>query len=1563
MAISMWRTPSLTWTELNGYQSVATRTIATFNGYMPQALTAGDFDGDGDSDLIVTLLSEQGAASSVALFKNNGDRTFTQSAISQAAPYQLKTADVDGDGDLDVLLASPNENLVQWLDNNGSAVFTKRTLTSATLAPYGVDLADMDGDGDLDVLSASRNDNKVAWYQQLEIPIADYGDAPAPYAVTFHEGGATHIAVGPQLGATRSSEFNVAHTPQAGGAADDDGVLLGSYRVGQTGATLTIDVQNAPAGAKLDAWIDFNGNGTWSDPGEQISLSKPVVQGSNVVLFAVPATALDGVTYARFRLSTAGKLTPGGAATDGEVEDYSLAISPPTVSSGAFAPRGVSASETTAAAAGDLDGDGDGDLDLVVAQTYTPYGVVWYANDGNQNFTYRATISTDRPERLVTFDVDGDGDLDVLASTESSNSRWYINIGGVFSASLSMPRGSRFATPVDMDRDGDIDIFLGSSWIENIGAQSPYYVIRTVTTEFSTVSSAVAADFDHDGDIDAMLSNGFAVSYFENNGVQSFTRYAVPSTPQSYFARGLQAVDWDGDGDLDVLGGLASGTSFAWFENKGTTVFAVRSIPYSGFINTPYEVAAADIDGDGDLDLAVSSSSSAAPTTILKNLGNQTLAVGGTVAGDKPFFVDLDRDGDLDVVPTYQSFSFASLIWFENVEYGVSMALATPTAVTEESGDNLVYTLTRTGDLTNALTVNLSYTGSATLGSDYIALGATSFAGGVATVEFPVGAATVQIVVDPTDDLEHERVETIQVTLQSGARYVPLTTSSLRGNILSGESDIDFGDAPASYGTTLAQGSAYHLGNPGPRLGATIDFEVDGTPSTNADGDGADEDGVVFGPMRVGQRGATISVTVSNAAAGARLDAWIDFDGDGSWGDGDERIARSVELIEGVNVLSVDVPVDAAVGAAYARFRVSMAGGLGVTGSAPNGEIEDHLVAITPPLLATGLFSPKDVVEGSTAGATQLLSADLDGDGDLDLVAASANGAAWYERGAAGAWTHHALPGDASGAADSVAAADVDGDGDVDLFVGSSTGNWLGWLENDGSQEFTVHTIDAAALGARSLHVADLNGDGLLDLVAVHSTDNFVARYRNGVSGGFSRSRTTFAGAYSVVLGDVDRDGDVDALAYSSTSNSLTWLYNFSGSFDDEGENVATPALGESVLAVADVNGDGQLDVISGSTTTGKISWYDRSAKTVNLIGSMANGISSIAVADVNGDGKLDIVAAGRDPSAVNAFAVDAFVQFPGLQFERSPNPFRIDGATSVTVADFDGDGDLDFAAGGGPQDPSAFPYGIQIFDNADSAAYVVLAQDTLSEEGGVSASVEFKRRGRLNVELAFQFLLLGTAERNVDYSLAGAEISGLFGEVTFAPGADSWIVTVTPIDDAALELDETVYFTVFTHAGHSSATPSSATLTLTSGELAGDYDSDRVINGNDFLAWQRQLGATGLASGVGADGSRNGAVDASDLEVWRTNFPAAAAAAAVTAAPEGVSETPTTEEARDIAVPSIAASLGAEEEMRSGVSRPAVERIAALDALYAAGDFSSILAARQPFRPIGRPRLRAALR
>ena len=83
----------------------------------------------------------------------------------------------------------------------------------------------------------------------------------------------------------------------------------------------------------MDAWIDFNRNGEWEHPEEYLDLNPPgpLPDGTHMLeLIEIPpgAEPQTGDTFARFRLSTLGGLTPEGRAEDGEVEDYPVTFTP-----------------------------------------------------------------------------------------------------------------------------------------------------------------------------------------------------------------------------------------------------------------------------------------------------------------------------------------------------------------------------------------------------------------------------------------------------------------------------------------------------------------------------------------------------------------------------------------------------------------------------------------------------------------------------------------------------------------------------------------------------------------------------------------------------------------------------------------------------------------------------------------------------------------------------------------------------------------------------------------------------------------------------------------------------------------------------------------------------------------------------------------------------------------------------------------------------------------------------------------------------------------------------------
>ncbi len=165
---------------------------------------------------------------------------------------------------------------------------------------------------------------------RLTYPEFDFGDAPESYATTTVVDGARHMPIGPRLGTARDAEADGLPTGTADGddlaaTDDEDGVTFAST-IFVTAAT--VNVQNARDGAKLDAWIDFNGDGAFDGPGEKIANGLDMAEGGNLVSFAIPNGTVSGDTYARFRLSSAGGLSWNGSASDGEVEDYLVTIIP-----------------------------------------------------------------------------------------------------------------------------------------------------------------------------------------------------------------------------------------------------------------------------------------------------------------------------------------------------------------------------------------------------------------------------------------------------------------------------------------------------------------------------------------------------------------------------------------------------------------------------------------------------------------------------------------------------------------------------------------------------------------------------------------------------------------------------------------------------------------------------------------------------------------------------------------------------------------------------------------------------------------------------------------------------------------------------------------------------------------------------------------------------------------------------------------------------------------------------------------------------------------------------------
>jgi hypothetical protein len=660
----------IAWYENNGSGGFMPHTISTSaNG--ATSVFAADVDGDGDLDVLSTSLYDD----TIAWYENDGSQSFTPHTISTAADgaYSVFAADVDGDGDIDVLSASLYDNKIAWYENDGSQSFTPHTISTATDGAFSLFVADVDGDGDLDVLSASGSDDKIAWYEN-DPGTDDFGDAPVPYPTTLAEDGARHVATGLTLGLTRDAESNGAHSVAADAdGVDEDGVTFQTMTVGALGAKLTVNVQGAAG--KLDAWIDFDGDGSWGGTDEQIFASQDVVVGNNNLTFDVPSSAVAGTTYARFRISTSGGLGVSGAAADGEVEDYQVTISDPVVNTGHF---GVQNMITTAADGAvsvfAADVDGDGDMDLLSASSYDDT-IAWYENDGNQNFTQHSISTTAvGAQSVFAADVDGDGDMDLLsASAGDDKIAWYNNDGSENFTEHTITTAADAAESVfaaDVDGDGDMDVLSASvlddkiAWYENDGSQN--FTLHTITTDADAAVSVFAADVDGDGDIDVLSASVYddRIAWYENDGSQNFTPHTI--TTLADYALSVFAADVDSDGDLDVLSASLGDSKIAWYENDGSQNFTPHTISTAAI--WAYSVYAADVDGDGDVDV-LSASFFDNKIAWYENDGSQnftTHTISTEANGAQSVFAaDVDSDGDLDVLSA--SAGDDKIAWYENL--------------------------------------------------------------------------------------------------------------------------------------------------------------------------------------------------------------------------------------------------------------------------------------------------------------------------------------------------------------------------------------------------------------------------------------------------------------------------------------------------------------------------------------------------------------------------------------------------------------------------------------------------------------------------------------------------------------------------------------------------------------------------------------------------------------------------------------------------------------------------------------------------------------------------------
>ncbi|MFK0735237.1 MAG: beta strand repeat-containing protein, partial [Gloeotrichia echinulata HAB0833] len=196
-----------------------------------------------------------------------------------------------------------------------------------------------------------------------------------------------------------------------------------------------------------------------------------------------------------------------------------------------------------------------------------------------------------------------------------------------------------------------------------------------------------------------------------------------------------------------------------------------------------------------------------------------------TVESDETFALTLATGTDYTIGTTTAVTGTITNDDFPSITLAVS-----PSSVTEDGAANLVYTFTRTGPTTNALTVNYGITGTAD-SSDYT--GATPGTG--KTITFAAGSSTAILTIDPTADTTVESDETVALTLATGTAYTIGTTTAVTGTITNDDLPvITLAVSPASLVEDGTTNLVYTFTRTGPTTNAlTVNYGITGTADSS----------------------------------------------------------------------------------------------------------------------------------------------------------------------------------------------------------------------------------------------------------------------------------------------------------------------------------------------------------------------------------------------------------------------------------------------------------------------------------------------------------------------------------------------------------------------------------------------------------------------------------------------------------------------------------------------------------------------------------------------------------
>jgi FG-GAP-like repeat/FG-GAP repeat len=553
-------------------------------GMGASAVVIGDFDRDGKPDLAVA----NSMSDHVAVLFNTGGGAFANPAVNcvfpmGSAPQWLAIGDLDGDGWLDLAVASNGASNVSVLVNDRSGSRSGCITGAASYVTYDVTpppesltMRDLDGDGKPDLAFVNGGNSTVSVL--LNAGDGTFPPAPVSY-LTDSGGGAQRLAIG-DLDGDKSPDLTV------------------------------LSVVNGDVSVLLNA-----GDGTFVAPVHYVTLANRA---------SVAAGDLDGdgkpdLVFANPGSNDVSVLLSNGDGTFQGAVDFPAG--------GAF--TGPGAAPLVAVAVGDLDGDGT--LDLAVVNTGSDTVSVLLNTGEAPMFSGYVEYSLGMgiaPCSVAMGDFNRDGLLDLAVANHGSHDvSVLLNQGhGTFTAAVSY--GS-VTTPNaiavgDLDGDGWPDLVVADATLgsQNLsvlrnsrdGTFPTSYLVSVGTAQ----SSVVVGDLNGDGNLDLAIT-GFGsqdVRVLLNNGDGTFAGppaiYFNPLDPIS-----VTLADLNGDGWPDLIAGQLAGVSstISVLLNTGNGSFSAAG----DYLAEPaaFSLAAADFDGDGRPDLVVAGHSGPAVSVLL----------------------------------------------------------------------------------------------------------------------------------------------------------------------------------------------------------------------------------------------------------------------------------------------------------------------------------------------------------------------------------------------------------------------------------------------------------------------------------------------------------------------------------------------------------------------------------------------------------------------------------------------------------------------------------------------------------------------------------------------------------------------------------------------------------------------------------------------------------------------------------------------------------------------------------------------------------------------------------